>query len=162
MIAFAQLFKFDRLASKIRDSTTEEMRPITMSHVEFCRQSCEKVKGDINETSDNSSVASSKVDSSNISPLNLNFRSGLRSFLCPLFSILEISQNVVGRIQMTHLFLIVLSLYFLLKRSYFGREENTIPTIHNKSCSLELVELSYQIKALTEETKLMRLALLTK
>lgn len=137
------------------------MRPITLSHVEFCRQSCEKEKGDVDDSNDSASVESIKMhiaDTSNISSFNINVKTSLRSILSPLFSIFGISQNVLFHVQSAHIcvMVIVLSLFLMLKSSYFGRHNTTMMPIPT-SCNTDLAELTYQIKALAEEMKQLRL-----
>jgi len=153
------------MATKIQNGTTEEMRPVTQSHLEFCRESCENMGGDDNDICDDTSVKTDidlldDDDDGNPKASNFhrNLRSGLRFILSPFFSIF----GILTHIQYTHLLLIfiLLTLCLLLKGSYFDRQRLAMPMTMN--CNAELAEMSYQMKALTDEIKQIRLFLMEK
>ena len=157
-----------RLAAKIRDSTTEEMRPITQSHVDHCRERCENVNDSVVDSDENTYTdvecnMDHLSDGTNVSTLNKEIRSGLRFILSHLFSIFGISKNFFIHVRLTHILIIipVMSLYVLyvtLKRSSFGQSTKDTVVIATHS-SFELLELSNQLKILTEEMKQLRLSL---
>ncbi len=144
------------------------MKPVAQSHLEFCREICEKTGENNDDVSDFTSVESSEEldkDEPKVSRSHLNFRSSLRSILSPFFSVFLISQNILVHVQYSHFFLIFFVFICYLLLHLIGSKISTPRFDTSTSISItcnEVAEILSQVKTLTDEIKEIRLSLIAK